>query len=297
MTTTAPREAAAEPSFEDLAKRVDDAMRTVADLEGPAKKAAHALKDAIEAIHRAGLVTIVRRMRSDERARELLFELVDAPEVQLLLSLHGIIRPDPMTQANQVLRDVRPQLQSHGGDVELVSIEDGVAYVRLQGACNGCSMASVTMREGVEEALVSQVSVITKVEVLPNEPSPTIIPLSSLKIGSDPREEGWVQSAKVDDVPNGKITPMRLVAKSGQEHNVIVVHIDGQLNAYVNACAHEGLPLDSALLDTSSRTLTCPWHAFCYDALSGECLSAPGAQLEQLPLRIDDGHVWIRVGA
>lgn len=300
MTTaqsdTAQSETAAEPSFEELARRVDEATDRVAELEAPAKSTAEDLKSAIEAVHRAGLVTIVRRMRADDRARELLFELVDEPEVRLLLTLHKIIRADPMTEASRVLDTVRPGLQSHGGDVELVRIEDGVAYVRLQGACNGCSMASVTMRNGVEEALIENVPVINAVEVLPNEPSPTLIPLSAVRVGRDPSEEGWVQTAKVDDVPNGEITPMRVVAKDASETEVIVINIEGQLNAYVNACAHQGMPLDAALLDTSSGTITCPWHGFCYDAVSGECMTAPGAQLEQLPLRIDDGHVWIRVG-
>ena len=50
-------------------------------------------------------------------------------------------------------------------------------------------------------------------------------------------------------------------------------------------------------LDTTNGTLTCPWHGFCYDAASGECFTAPAAQLEQLPLRVDSGQLWIRVGA
>lgn len=297
MTTTAPSQTAAEPSFQELARRVDEAAERVAELDAPARRTAEELKSAIEAVHRAGLVTIVRRMRADDRARELLFELVDEPEVRLLLTLHGITRADPMTEASRVLDTVRPGLQSHGGGVELVRIEDGVAYVRLQGACNGCSMASVTMRNGVEEALIENVPVITKVEVLPNEPSPTLIPLSAVRVGRDPREEGWVQTAKVEDVPDGEITPMRVVARDGGETEVIVINLDGRLNAYVNACAHQGMPLDTALLDTAAATITCPWHGFCYDAISGECMTAPGAQLEQLPLRIDEGHVWIRVGS
>jgi nitrite reductase/ring-hydroxylating ferredoxin subunit len=77
---------------------------------------------------------------------------------------------------------------------------------------------------------------------------------------------------------------------------VLVVNLHQRLTAYVNECAHEALPLDNAVLDVDNGTLTCPWHGFCYDAASGECLTAPAAQLEQLPLRIDDGHVWIRVG-
>ena len=87
------------------------------DLDPEARAVAEELKAAVEAIHRAGLVTIVRRMRADDAARAALFELVDDPTVHLLLSLHGIVRPDPVTHANQVLASVRPQLHSHGGDV------------------------------------------------------------------------------------------------------------------------------------------------------------------------------------
>lgn len=142
-------------SFEELASRVDAAVQAVGELEPAAQKVAIELKDAVEAIHRDALVTIVRALRTD--AREVLFALVDDPTVHLLLSLHEIIRPDPMTLANRVLVEVRPQLQSHGGDVQLDRITDGVAYVRLEGACNGCSMSSVTLRNLVEEALVEGV--------------------------------------------------------------------------------------------------------------------------------------------
>ncbi len=301
MTTTASPETAAassdvstDPTFEELAGRVDNAVKAVADLAGPARAAAEELKAAVEAIHRAALVTIVRRLRTD--ARELLFELVDDPTVHMLLSLHGIVRPDPMTMANRVLVEVRPQLQSHGGDVTLVKIEDGVAYVRLEGACNGCSMSSVTLRNLVEGALVEGVTVITAVEVLPNEPSPTLISADSLFMGPDPETEGWVKAAPAADLAEGAISPLSLTAASGQQADVIVVNVEQRLTAYHNACAHEGLPLDNALLDLGNGTLTCPWHGFCYDATSGECLSAPGAQLEQLPLRVTNGHVWIRVG-
>ncbi|MGH3794544.1 MAG: NifU family protein [Pseudonocardiaceae bacterium] len=284
------------PVSDQLAKRVDDAVRRIATLEGPAKETAEEVKAAVEAVHRAGLVTIVRRMRQDPRARELLFELVDDPIVHLLLSLHGIVRPDVMTEAERVLDGVRPSLQSHGGDVELVLVEEGVAYVRLHGACNGCSMASRTMRSGVEEALVSNIPTITSVEVLPNEPSPTLIPLDAVGAGPNRRADGWVRTNPVEEVPDGEITLMELVTGDGKETEVIVVRLGGQLIAYLNVCAHQGLPLDAAILDTEAGTLTCPWHGYCFDATSGECMSAPGAQLEQLPLRVDDGHLWIRVG-
>lgn len=284
-----------EPHFERLAKRVDDVVAALAELDPKSRAVAEELKDALEAVHRAGLTTMVRRMRADDAARAVLFELVDDPVVHLLLSLHGIIRPDPLTHAVRVLESVRPQLQSHGGDVALVRVEDGTAYVRLEGSCNGCSMSSVTLRNLVEEALVQGVPAISAVEVLPNEPSPTLIPLEALRIGPAAGRDGWAKVGPAAALVDGDVTARSLTADSGERAEVIVVSVDHRLSAYRNECAHEAMPLDNAILDVKNGTLTCPWHGFCYDASSGECLSAPGAQLEQLPLRVDDGDVWVRV--
>lgn len=297
-TTAAPAvPVTAEPGIDALAARVDAAVAAVAGLDPAARAVADEVRAAVEAVHRVGLVTIVRRMRGDDAARAVLFDLVDDPVVHLLLSLHGIVRPDPVTQAERALAGVRPQLQSHGGDVELARIEDGTAYVRLSGACNGCSMSSVTLRNLVEDALVTGVSVVTAVEVLPAEPSPAFIPLSSVRIGPAPAAaEGWVRAAAVEAVPEGRITALELPGAGGAV-GVVLVNIEQRLAAYRNACAHQGLPLDNAVLDPGNGTLTCPWHGFCFDATSGECLSAPGAQLDQLPLRVDSGAVWLRLDA
>jgi len=282
--------------LEMLANAVDTSAAAVATLDPLPRRAAEDLRAAIEAIHRAGLVRLVRRLRADPRGRELLFELVDDPVIHLLLSLHGIIRPDPMVHAQTVLDTVRPSLQSHGGDVELVRVEAGVAYLRLSGACNGCSMAAVTMRTGVEKALTENVPSITSVEVLPNSPTPALIPLSDLHVRRQ-EQNGWVRAAAPDSYADGEVVSLSLTSADGQQVDAIVINIGGQLSAYVDACAHQGLPLGKGMLDVAAGTLTCPWHGFCYDALTGECMSAPGAQLEQLPLRIDSGRVWIQVGA
>ena len=288
----------AEPTtaFEELAARVDDAVAALEGLDPAARTVAEELKDAVEAIHRAGLVTMVRAMRADDGARAVLFELIDDPAVRLLLSLHGIIRPDPITHAGQVLDSVRPQLHSHGGDVSLVGIEDGTAFVRLEGACNGCSMSSVTLRNLVEEALVQGVASISAVEVVAAEPTPTLIPLESLRIGRDPSAEGWSKIGSAAGLAVDDLSTVTVSTAAGERIDLIVVNLGQRLSAYRNECAHEGLPLDNAVLDVGNGTLTCPWHGFCFDAGSGECLSAPGAQLEALPLRVDDGDVWVRVG-
>jgi len=70
-------------------------------------------------------------------------------------------------QVNQVLEELRANLQAHGGDVELVAVsEDGVVSVRLQGACKGCPMAQQTLKMGIEAALKEQLPEVQSVEAV-----------------------------------------------------------------------------------------------------------------------------------
>jgi len=68
-----------------------------------------------------------------------------------------------------VLDTLRPMLQSDGGDIELVDIEDdGVVKVRLQGACVGCPSASMTLGMGIERNLKDRIPEVTRVVCVPN---------------------------------------------------------------------------------------------------------------------------------
>ena len=63
-----------------------------------------------------------------------------------------------------VLNDIRPMLQRDGGDVELVDIQGGVVKVRLKGACAGCPMSQMTLRNGIERVLKDRIPEVTAVE-------------------------------------------------------------------------------------------------------------------------------------
>ncbi|MFH1478769.1 MAG: NifU family protein [Candidatus Omnitrophota bacterium] len=62
------------------------------------------------------------------------------------------------------INKIRPFLQRDGGDVELVGVKDGVVQVKLKGACSGCPMAHITLKEGVEKAIKEEVPEVKKVE-------------------------------------------------------------------------------------------------------------------------------------
>ena len=63
----------------------------------------------------------------------------------------------------KALESIRPALQADGGDIELINVEDGVVKVRLMGACGGCPVSSMTMSQGVEQAVRKAVPEIKKV--------------------------------------------------------------------------------------------------------------------------------------
>jgi len=63
-----------------------------------------------------------------------------------------------------VLNDIRPMLQRDGGDVELVDIQGGTVKVRLQGACAGCPMSQMTLKNGIERVLKERIPEVTSVE-------------------------------------------------------------------------------------------------------------------------------------
>ena len=61
------------------------------------------------------------------------------------------------------LEQVRPTLLADGGDVQLIDVKDGVVTLRLTGACGGCPMASITLKDGIERVLKEQVPEIKEV--------------------------------------------------------------------------------------------------------------------------------------
>jgi Fe-S cluster biogenesis protein NfuA len=60
---------------------------------------------------------------------------------------------------------IRPMLKADGGDVELISVsEEGVVKVRLQGACSGCPMSQMTLKNGIERVIKKEAPEVKKVE-------------------------------------------------------------------------------------------------------------------------------------
>ncbi len=66
-------------------------------------------------------------------------------------------------QVQEVLDKLRPFLQRDGGDVQLVDVEDGVVKLRLMGACGSCPSSTITLKAGIERALLEEIPGIKEV--------------------------------------------------------------------------------------------------------------------------------------
>jgi Fe-S cluster biogenesis protein NfuA len=102
-----------------------------------------------------------------------------------LLLMHEL-HPDSIeTRVQQALDEVRPYMESHGGNVELLGVEAGVAHLRLVGSCHGCAASSTTMKLAVEKAVHKFAPDLLAIEAEgavepPPRPMEGFVPMSSV---------------------------------------------------------------------------------------------------------------------
>jgi Fe-S cluster biogenesis protein NfuA len=69
-------------------------------------------------------------------------------------------------RVQDALAEIKPQIQADGGDIDLVAIENNIVKVRLRGACVGCPMSALTLKQGVERLIKAKVPEIQSVEAV-----------------------------------------------------------------------------------------------------------------------------------
>jgi Fe-S cluster biogenesis protein NfuA len=147
-----------------------DELETLGD--GAARDTATALVQALLEVYGEALARLVGHVaeRDDGTlANALAGDEVVAP----LLMLHGL-HPVPLERrVDGALAEVRPYLESHGGGVELLGIEEGVVRLELQGSCSGCPSSTVTLKHAVEEAIHKAAPDVAEIvaEDAPREPA------------------------------------------------------------------------------------------------------------------------------
>lgn len=150
----------------DTAARIDDLTSQLANWKAEHRDIALELVAAVESFHSEALRNLIVALNAEPKSRGVLRQAIGDPLVYAMLRRHQILKPSLDEQVINVLALVRPDLQQHNGDVELVSIEaPNKVTIRLTGACDGCGSADITLEKGVKKALLEHCDWIREIVV------------------------------------------------------------------------------------------------------------------------------------
>ncbi|ACB51207.1 NifU-like protein [Crocosphaera subtropica ATCC 51142] len=246
------------------------------------------LKEAIENLHKEALSRLIKTVKKE--ALPSLREAVKDELVYGLLRYHDLIKPPnpPLEKRlEQALATVRPGLKSHHGDVELVAIKlPNTVEVKLVGTCSNCPASTLTMKQGIEQAIKTYCPEITNVISVNHTVTYTGDKIESPFATS--QDAGWVALARVDEIPNGGILPLEI-----EGLKLILVRNNEMVKGYRNSCMHLALPLDTGEIEKG--VLTCLHHGFQYRLETGECLTSPGMFLEAYPVKRRGEKVLVKI--
>ncbi len=270
----------------------------VATLERDGDERALMLLELIDAIHRPGLELIV--------AGEL-----EHPIARALLTMYDLAPLEERIQVEEALDEIRPYIESHGGELELLDVQDGVVHVRMSGACHGCAGSAMTLRRGIETKLRERYAGF--VEIVAHEPETSAdsngaggSPLLQIELSNGAADSQLLQieglrrpmfedAGALSDLAAGS---MHVVDVGGS--SILIANVGGEPYAFKNACPanpDRPVPLDGGRL--TGAVLVCPWHNCAYDARSGKrCDDMPEAPaLAVVPVAVRDGVLKVAVNA
>jgi Fe-S cluster biogenesis protein NfuA/nitrite reductase/ring-hydroxylating ferredoxin subunit len=267
--------------------RVQELTAALEALEdGHARQVAEDLVGTIVDLYGEGLRRVVDALLEAGAPGQAIHErLVEDGVVASLLLIHDLYPIDLETRVREALATVRPYMESHGGDVELLGLQDGIARLRLVGHCEGCPASAATLELAIKEAIEEAAPDLAGLEVegiaaAPTgriAPSPGLLQIQVPNVGAPAPTPTWMPLDRAGDVAPGEL---RTVTLRGVE--LIVANVDGTLLAYRSACAGCGAGLRDATL--SGEILTCARCGRAFDLpRAGRALGAEQAQLEPVP--------------
>ena len=257
---------------EELVARVQALTEQADALPDPvARETADELAAALVQLYGEGLERIFAVLEPELCAR-----LAEDGVVASLMLMHGLYPVPLETRVQEALDSVRPYMESHGGDVELLGVADGIARLRLQGSCSGCGASQATLELAIERALEANAPDLLGLDVegvvaAPQRPAPA-------------QDAEWVELAGVAGLDRG-----RLVAA---DRGLVVANVAGTLLAYHDRCAGCGGRLADGEL--AGGKLACAHCGRRFDLpRAGRGVDDAELQLEPVPLLRNGGPVRV----
>lgn len=288
---------------QDRVARIEGLLDEVEALADPAgREAAGELAQALLDLYGEGLSRVMHAVGAAEAdlVRDV---LVEDELVSHLLFLHDLHPVALDVRVRQALEQVRPYLESHGGGVELVGIEEGVVRLRLEGSCSGCPSSTMTLKLAIEDAIYKAAPDVEEIQAegvteAAAEPGPVLLKLEIPEaLGgpapyAGPPAEAWATAGSLAELSGGG-----MVVKQVAGEPLLFIRLLSDYFAYRPGCPGCEESLGEAGLRAAE--LTCGACERKYDVQrAGRCLDDPRLHLEPVPLLLDDsGLVQVALGS
>jgi Fe-S cluster biogenesis protein NfuA/nitrite reductase/ring-hydroxylating ferredoxin subunit len=279
-----------DQGLQERVARIETLLGEIETLADPhAKSKAAEMAQVLLELYGEGLARMMEVVAQGEESERAFKVFAEDELISHLLLLHGLHPLDVETRVVQALEEVRPYLESHGGNVELLGVEGGVARVRMEGSCDGCPSSAVTLKLAIEEAILKAAPDLEGIEaegVTEPKPAPTIVagPMLRKKEKKRPEEDGafWTVVGGLPQLSEGGTLLKEI---SGEP--VLFLKLGDDFYAYRHLCPGCGESLERGSLEEVE--LSCPGCERRYDVRrAGRCLDDPQLHLEPIPLLVSE---------
>lgn len=248
------------PSPDELIERVQRLTAELEQVADPsARERAEELVGAVIELYGEGLTRIIGLIGEGAQSTELRDRLAGDGVVASLMLIHGLYPVGLPERVAEALDSVRPYMESHGGNVELLGVEEGIARIRLEGSCDGCPASSSTLelaiKGALDEAAPDLEGLVVEGAVAAPKPAtsgPDALELPVVQVAAAAAvPPSWFDLDGVEGVAEGE-----LVSAQVRDLPLVVARVEGNLLAFRDTCASCGSALGAGEL--AEGTLTCP---------------------------------------
>ncbi len=285
MAIEVPREQPAEGR--ELLERVEQLTAAIDAAADPfLRGTVDELVSTIIELYGEGLTRIVREL-AEQGEEGLLLRLAGDGVIGSLMLIHDLYPVPLEARVEEALASVRPYMESHGGDVQLLRLSEGVAYLRLAGHCHGCPASAATLELAIKEALEEAAPDLLGLEVEGvAEPKPVRKPLAMAATGPAPAgAPGWLPFEQAGEIEPGTFRALVL-----EGVDLVVANVDGTVLAYRDHCAVCAASLREASL--AGPSLECAACGCAFDLTRAGRAATGEGHLDPVPLLRRGGRAY-----
>lgn len=299
-----------------LIERFQELTASLERIDDPlARRSAEELVGVVLDLYGEGLRRIFDELVDEGEATSAVRQrLAEDGVVASLMLIHDLYPVSLEERVQEALESVRPYMESHGGNVELIALDGAVARIRLSGSCDGCPASSATLELAIKQALDEHAPDLESLEVeggtgAPGiDAEPTGIELPIVQVSADGDSvapangngngavpqglagdgmPSWFGLDGVSGLEDGELTEATAAGTA-----LVVANVDGTLLAYMDVCADCSTPLGGAALIEGVLACTSCGRRY-YLPRAGRSLDDDGLQLEPVPLLRENGAVRV----